>query len=122
MGSTIAPPQFAAGSTLPVDAPQYMRALEQANQVRLARAVFKRRLAAQPDRRASCEMCAELVTDPPDVLANMMVMQLLMSCRQIGMTATRKMLRIAHVPELRRLDSLTRDQRQRLATALRMAA
>jgi hypothetical protein len=122
MGSTIAPPQFSADSSLPVDAPQYMQALERANRVRLARAAFKRRLAGQPDRSSSCLLCADAVVNPPDVLASMTVIELLLACRRIGMVATRKILAGSHVHEMRKLEALTHAERQRLATALRMAA
>lgn len=121
MGSTITPPQFAPGSTLPTDAPQYMQALEEANRVRLARAALKRRLAEQPTKRHSCNMCADVLADPPDVLVNMSVAELLMSCHRIGLVATRKILNASRVPELRKLSSLTSDQRQRLIGALRVA-
>lgn len=121
MGSRTATPQSAAGSQLPVDAPQYMRALEQANHVRLARSALKRRLAAQPTKQASCTMCAEVLEDPPEVLANMTVAELLMACRRIGMIETRKILMSARMSELKRLNALTSMQRASLISALNMA-
>lgn len=122
MGSTIAPPQFASPPATPADPPQYMLALEQANRVRLARAAIKRRLSERPDRASSVTMCAELVAEPPTVLDNMTVGELLMSCKRIGLTAARKIMDAAGVSESRSLALLTVSQRQRLATALRMAA
>src|SRR5258706_191677 len=117
MGSTLAPP---AVEMSPRER-QYREALERANHVRCARAAIKRRLAEQPDKRASCTMCAEILTDPPEVLANMTVVELLMSCRRIGMVATRKILTAARASDLRQLHALSADERGRLIGALSMA-
>lgn len=123
MGSTIAPPQFDSPlSVLSKRERQYRQALEEANRVRIGRSTLKRRINEQPDKQSSCRMCAEAISDPPDVLATIAVVDLLMCCRQIGMTATRKILYAAQVPETRKLEALTSAQRQRLIAALGMIA
>lgn len=117
MGSTLAPPTEADLEPAP---PQFMQALAEANRVRLARAAFKRRLAAQPDRASSARLCVELLGDTPDVLHGMTIVELLTACRRVGTMQGLKVLEVARVPERREIGRLTPAQRQRLIGALGM--
>src|SRR5438105_8261959 len=79
-----------ATATVAPAGPQYMRALERANQVRLARAELKRRVAV-----GAADVC-EVILDPPWEAESMAVGDLLMSQRRWGQTRCRKFL--AQVP------------------------
>jgi hypothetical protein len=117
MGSTIAPPH-PSDRIDPVAPPQHLVALAKANHVRLARAAIKRRLTAQPNKGASLRLCADLLTDPPEVIREMQVAELLRSCRRVGGIETVKLLDAVAVPENRLVGALTRDRRYRLVGAL----
>jgi hypothetical protein len=101
----------ATATTVPAG-PQYMRALERANEVRVARAELKRRVA-----------CGEL--DVADVLLHshweahsMAVAELLMSQRRWGVSRCRKVLALLPISERKSVGSMTDRQRRRLATLL----
>ena len=75
-----------ATATIAPAGPQYMRALERANQVRLARAELKRRVALG-------DLCvAAVILDCPWEADSMAVADLLMSQRRWGQTRCRKFL------------------------------
>jgi hypothetical protein len=87
------------------DGPQYMHALQRANQVRLARAVLKRRVADGEIQ------AAEVILDCPWEAQSMAVADLLMSQRRWGATRSRKIMapplareddRLTHQPTARR--------------------
>jgi hypothetical protein len=100
----------------PCDHPQYMRALERANQVRLARAELKRKVAAnQID-------VATVIMDCPWEAESMAVGDLLMSQRRWGQTRCRKFLVQIPITEMKTIGSMTRRQRVALAELLRGAA
>jgi hypothetical protein len=100
----------------PSDHPQYMRALERANQVRLARAELKRKVAAnQVD-------VADVVLDCPWEAESMAIGDLLMSQRRWGQTRCRKFLVQIPITEMKTIGSMTRRQRVALADLLRAAA
>ena len=100
----------------PSDHPQYMRALERANQVRLARAELKRKVAAnQID-------VAEVIMDCPWEAESMAIGDLLMSQRRWGQTRCRKFLVQIPITEMKTIGSMTRRQRVALADLLRAAA
>jgi hypothetical protein len=100
----------------PTDHPQYMRALERANQVRLARAELKRKVAAnQID-------VADVIMDCPWEAESMAVGDLLMSQRRWGQTRCRKFLVQIPITEMKTIGSMTRRQRVALAELLRSAA
>ena len=100
----------------PCDHPQYMRALERANQVRLARAELKRKVAAnQID-------VANVIIDCPWEAESMAVGDLLMSQRRWGQTRCRKFLVQIPITEMKTIGSMTRRQRLALAELLRGAA
>ena len=79
-------PNMNATATVAPAGPQYMRALERANQVRLARAELKRRVAT-----GEIEV-AEVILDCPWEAESMAVADLLMSQRRWGQTRCRKFL------------------------------
>jgi hypothetical protein len=98
--------------TIAPTSPQYMRALERANKVRLARAELKRGVAT-----------GEI--DVPDVILNcpweahsMAVADLLMSQRRWGQTRCRKFLAQIPMSENKTVGSMTDRQRRTLAAML----
>jgi len=104
-----------ATATIAPAGPQYMRALERANQVRLARAELKRRIAmGEID-------VADVVLDCPWEAASMAVADLLMSQRRWGQTRCRKFLAQMVMSEKKTIESMTDRQRHTLAAMLRSA-
>ncbi|HXR28364.1 MAG TPA: hypothetical protein VN772_02215 [Solirubrobacteraceae bacterium] len=103
--ATIAPAGPQAG-------PQYMRALERANQVRLARAELKRRVAT-----GEIEV-AEVILECPWEAESMAVADLLMSQRRWGQTRCRKFLAQIPMSEKKTIGSMTERQRRTLAAML----
>ncbi len=92
--------------------PQYMRALERANKVRLARAELKRAVAAgEVDP-------AEVILSCPWEAESMAVADLLMSQRRWGQTRCRKFLASIPMSEKKTLGSMTERQRRTLAAML----
>jgi hypothetical protein len=96
-------------------APQYMRALERANKVRLARAELKRRVAVE---EASA---AEIILECPWEAHSMAVADLLMSQRRWGQTRCRKFLAQIPMSEKKTIGSMTERQRRTLAAMLSSA-
>lgn len=92
--------------------PQRLRALEQANQVRLARAELKRRIA---EGEVSV---AEVILGCPDAARRWSVFDLLASQRRWGSTRCRKFLERNHISEIRAIGDLTERQRRLLADQL----
>ncbi len=89
--------------------PQHMRALQRANEVRLARAELKRRITIG-------EISAgEVIVSCPWEAASMTIADLLMSQRRWGHTRCRKFLAGIPIPETKTVGSLTERQRQMLA-------
>src|SRR5204863_10147292 len=92
--------------------PQYMQALERANQVRLARAGLKRRVA-------SGELSvAEVLLGSHWEAENMTISDLLMSQRRWGHTRCRKLLMQVPVSESKTVGSMTERQCRALAQLL----
>jgi hypothetical protein len=96
--------------------PQRLRALERANEIRLARAALKRQIALGE------VSAAEIILDCPDAAASWPVGDLLMSQRRWGTTRCRKFLSRSHIVETKPIGSLTERQRQVLASGLDAAA
>lgn len=96
-----------------VAAPQHLRALEQANRVRLARADLKRRVAAQ------ATTVADVVLDCPWEAESMALSDLLMSQRRWGRARCRRVLLTLGLPENKQIGTLTERQRRALASTLR---
>ena len=92
--------------------PQYMRALERANQVRLARASLKRRIAL-----GEIDVAA-VILDCPWEAESMAVADLLMSQRRWGQTRCRKFLAQLAMSEKKTVGSMTDRQRRTLAAML----
>jgi hypothetical protein len=96
--------------------PQHLRALGRANEVRLARAELKRRVATG-------ELSAgEVVLDPPWEARSMAVADLLMTQRRWGITRCRRVLAQVPVSETKQIGALTERQRLALAALLGPAA
>jgi hypothetical protein len=102
----------ASVATLP---PQHMRALERANQVRLARAELKRRVAVEEID------VADVILECPWETHSMAVADLLMSQRRWGQTRCRRFLAQIPMSEKKTVGSMTERQRQSLAAMLASA-
>ena len=101
-----------ATATVAPAGPQYMRALERANKVRLARAELKRRVAA-----GELEV-SEVILECPWQAESMAVGDLLMSQRRWGQTRCRKFLSQIPISENKTIGSMTDRQRLALAAML----
>jgi hypothetical protein len=95
--------------------PQHMRALERANEVRLARADLKRRVAT-----GEIEVAAVILECPWEA-HSMAVADLLMSQRRWGQTRCRKFLTQIPMSEKKTVGSMTERQRRTLAVMLNAA-
>jgi hypothetical protein len=92
--------------------PQRLRALEQANAVRLARAELKRRIA---EGEVSA---AEVILGCPDEARRWTLSELLVSQRRWGSTRCRKFLERNNISEIKPIGALTERQRRLLAGQL----
>ena len=92
--------------------PQRLRALERANEIRLARANLKRRIAR------GTVSAAEIILDPPYEAGSWAIGELLVSQRRWGATRCRKFLIRNQISETKPLMSLTERQRRLLAGQL----
>lgn len=92
--------------------PQHMRALAEANRIRLARAELKRSIA-----RGDVSVASVVLDSPPEV-ANMTLAELLGSQRRWGRTRVHKFLGSLALGEAKRLGSMTIRQRMLLAREL----
>ncbi len=99
-------------ATATAPAPQHMRALARANEVRLARADLKRRIA-QGELSV-----AEVVLASPWEAESMTIADLLMSQRRWGSTRCRKLLQAIPMSENKSIGSMTERQRRALADLL----
>ena len=93
-------------------APQHMRALTQANRVRLARAELKRQVAdGQRD-------VADVVIECPWEAESMTIADLLMSQHRWGRTRCRRFLAAIPMNETKTIGSMTDRQRRAIAQLL----
>jgi hypothetical protein len=92
--------------------PQRLRALERANEIRLARAALRRAIAIG---RVSA---AEVILDCPAAAYSWPIGELLMSQRRWGTTRCRKFLTRNNIAEIKTVGTLTVRQRNMLAGAL----
>ena len=99
-------------ATATAPAPQHMRALAQANRVRLARAELKRQVA---EGEASV---AEIVLECPWEAESMTIADLLMSQHRWGRTRCRRFLMQIPMNETKTIGSMTERQRNELAQRL----
>ena len=104
-----------ATATMAPAGPQYMRVLERANQVRLARAELKRRVAI------GAIDAADVILDCPWEAESMAVADLLMSQRRWGQTRCRKFLAQIPMSEKKTIGSMTERQQRTLAAMLTAA-
>jgi hypothetical protein len=95
--------------------PQHLRALQRANEVRLARADLKRRVA-EGELTAS-----EVVLGSPWEAESMAIADLLMSQRRWGRTRSRRFLAQVPLSETKTIGSLTERQRMAVAAQLSVA-
>jgi hypothetical protein len=93
-------------------APQRLRALERANEVRLARAELKRRIA-----EGELSAAEVILSNPPEV-QTWTVGDLLRSQRRWGGTRCRKFLSRNQISEVKRIETLTERQRHLLIAQL----
>jgi hypothetical protein len=101
-----------ADTAAAVAAPQCLRALEHANEVRFARAELKRRV------RAGGVSAAEVILTCPWHTRTMSLSELLASQRSWGRIRVRRLLVSLPVAESKQLGTLTQRQRVALAAAL----
>ena len=92
--------------------PQRLRALERANEVRLARAELKRRIA---DGDVTV---ADVLLDPPSEAGSWAVGDVLTSQRRWGSMRCRKFLSRHYIVETKPVGTLTDRQRRVLASSL----
>jgi hypothetical protein len=92
--------------------PQRLRALERANEVRLARAELKRQIAS------GGVSAAQVILDCPWEAHSWSVGDLLMSQRRWGRTRCRKFLVQNEISEVKQIRTLTERQRHMLASKL----
>jgi hypothetical protein len=97
-------------------APQHMRALQRANEVRLARAELKRRIGAGETS------AGEVILACPWEAESMTVADVLMSQRRWGHTRCRKFLAAIPISETKTVGTLTERQRRALDAGLRHQA
>ena len=101
-----------AAATIAPAGPQHMRALERANEVRLARAELKRRVAfGEID-------VAKVIVECPWETHTMAVFELLMSQRRWGQTRCHKVLAQLPVSDKKTVGSMTDRQRYVLSAML----
>jgi hypothetical protein len=93
-------------------APQHLRALARANEVRLARAELKRRVGEGEITAAS------VILECPWEAASMTIADLLTSQRRWGVTRCRRLLQAVPMSENKTIGSMTERQRQALAGLL----
>lgn len=103
-------------TALKTSEPQRLRALERANEIRLARAAIKRRIALGE------VSAAEVILECPEAADTWPVGELLMSQRRWGAMRCRKFLARNQITETKPIGSLTDRQRHLLARALRESA
>jgi hypothetical protein len=92
--------------------PQRLRALERANEIRLARAALKRNIGLGE------VSAAEVILECPDAACSWPIGDLLMSQRRWGSTRCRKFLSRNHIIETKPVGTLTDRQRRVLASSL----
>src|SRR5437763_11352638 len=93
-------------------APQHLRALEQANRVRLARAERKRKVALQQTS------VVEVILECPWEAESMSISDLLMSQRRWGRARWRRLLVALGIPENKQIGTFTERQRSALVAGL----
>jgi hypothetical protein len=103
---------FMSETALTTRAPQRLQALERANEIRLARAELKRRIAY------GAVSAAEVILEPPLEASSWAIGDLLLSQRRWGHTRCRKFLMRNQINETKPVGTLTDRQRRLLADQL----
>jgi hypothetical protein len=96
--------------------PQRLRALEQANAIRLARAELKRQIAVGD------ASVADVILNCPESARKWTISELLMAQRRWGITRCRKFLDRNGISEIKAIGALTERQRLMLAEQLQELA
>jgi hypothetical protein len=109
-------PQVEAERTFPK--PQYLVALDRANEVRFARAHEKRHIA-EMTRADGIDRVIELLADPPVDIETLPIGLLLLWIPRVGAHRMRRWLRTLRVNELRPVGELTDRERARVVAAVR---
>lgn len=99
-------------AALKTSEPQRLRALERANEIRLARAALKRSIGSGE------VSAAEVILQCPDAAQSWPIGDLLMSQRRWGSTRCRKFLSRSNIAETKPVGKLTDRQRRILAELL----
>jgi hypothetical protein len=99
-------------TALKTSEPQRLRALERANEIRLARAALKRTIAIGE------VSAAEVILECPDAARSWPIGDLLMSQRRWGATSCHKFLTRNNIGETKPVGTLTQRQRRMLAGSL----
>ena len=107
---------FMSETALTTRAPQRLQALERANEIRLARAELKRRIAY------GAVSAAEVILEPPSEANSWAIGDLLLSQRRWGQTRSRKFLMRNQINETKPVGALTDRQRRILADQLSSSA
>jgi hypothetical protein len=90
-----------------------MAALEQANEVRMARAQMRR------DLRSGWMSVRVVILDPPDYVKTMYVLDLLMAAPSYGRVKASKILRLCRISTGKTVGGLSERQRGELESMLR---
>ena len=114
--SMMSPATISGADPAPSEAPQHMRALAQANRIRLARAALKRSVAQGQVSAAT------IVKELPPETESMTLAELLTSQRRWGRTRSRKFLGSLALGENKCLGALTPRQRSLLYRELEAKA
>ena len=101
-----------ATATMAPARPQHMQALQRANEVRLARAELKRKVAE------GAITVGEVILTSPWEAASMTIGELLTSQRRWGATRCSKFLASIGMPETKPVGSMTERQRALLAAMI----
>ena len=99
-------------SAMTAPGPQHLRALQRANEVRLARAELKRRVGSGE------RSVADIVLSTPWEAESMTISDLLTAQRRWGHTRCRRFLQGVPMSETKTIGSMTDRQRQAIASML----
>jgi hypothetical protein len=102
----------ATATIAPAPEPQHMQALQRANEVRLARAELKRRVAE------GAVTAGDVILKSPWEAASMSIGELLTSQHRWGSTRCRKFLGEIGMPETKTVGSMTERQRRAVAAQI----
>lgn len=97
---------------------QRRASLNRANEIRSYRAGAKRKLKRKPPIVASA-VAAKIISDPPDRMHTMKVVDLLLSCPKFGPIKAHKTLRRKQISPSKTLAGLSERQRRELTAELR---